>query len=90
MIVLVWDDVLGSFSKIRAVEVITQIQLETMKIKGIIRTGDENTASSLSNIIKKSSDNISSDGNVLQHIQISESENLIMNRCRRSIHESLS
>ena len=76
MIVLVWDDVFGSFSKKRAVEVITQSQLEAMKLKGIIRTGDESTASSSSsNIITKSTDNISSDGNVLQHIQIAESHN---------------
>ena len=47
-----------------------------MKLKGIIRTGDESTASSSSsNIITKSTDNISSDGNVLQHIQIAESHN---------------
>jgi len=50
--------------------------LEAMKIKGIIRTGDESTAFlSSSNIITKSSDNISSDGKVLQHVQISESHN---------------
>ena len=76
MIVLVWDDVLRLFLEKRAVEVITQSQLEAMKIKGIIRTGDESTASSSSsNIITKSSDNISSDVNVLQHIQIAESHN---------------
>jgi hypothetical protein len=64
------------FKKKRAVEVITQSQLEAIKLKGIIRTGDESTASSSSsNIITKSSDNISSDGNVLQHIQIAESHN---------------
>ena len=84
MIVLVWDDVLGTFSKQRAIEVITQSQSEVTKIKEIFRTGDESTtSSSSSNTITKSSDNISSDGNVLQHIQISESYN-----DRMSIHES--
>ena len=73
MIVLVWDDVLGSFSKKTAVEVITQSQLKVMKIKEITRTGDESTDSSSSfNIITKSSDDVLSDGKVLQDVQISE------------------
>ena len=45
--------------------------------EGIIRMGDEITSSSSSSnkIIIKSSDNISSDGKILQHVQISESYN---------------